>query len=126
MLGSQVRWGVLLTLCVLPELCSSFSLMLASPNSRIVTVRRSVLCPKPMRLVGLKMDTGSGGQGGNDSEAKDALLKKLASTDEPKGPPPKEVKKTPLPEWFYFALPFFGAATAFAIQYFTKNPLPIG
>eukprot|EP00287_Rhodomonas_sp_CCMP768_P013414 CAMPEP_0196719986 /NCGR_PEP_ID=MMETSP1091-20130531/2871_1 /TAXON_ID=302021 /ORGANISM="Rhodomonas sp., Strain CCMP768" /LENGTH=170 /DNA_ID=CAMNT_0042061087 /DNA_START=183 /DNA_END=693 /DNA_ORIENTATION=+ len=47
------------------------------------------------------MDTGSGGQGGNDSEAKDALLKKLASTDEPKGPPPKEVKKTPLPEWFY-------------------------
>ena len=49
--------------------------------------------------------------------AKDEALRRLAGTDAPKSAPKKvEQKEPPLPEWAFFVLPIFGAASAFAFQ----------
>lgn len=63
-------------------------------------------------------------------DAKEAALRRLAATDAPKATPKTSVEKgrdrNALPEWIYFALPIAGAVVAFAVQYFTKAPLPVG
>ena len=60
-------------------------------------------------------------------DAREAALRRLAATDAPKPKPVTSAEKTPeLPEWIYFALPIAGALVAFAVQYFTKAPLPVG
>eukprot|EP00960_Hanusia_phi_P025950 745987-Hanusia_phi.AAC.1 len=58
---------------------------------------------------------------------KDELLKQLAASDRPSGKAPEvSAPKEAAPDWIYFFFPILGAVTAFAVQYFTKNPLPLG
>jgi hypothetical protein len=121
--------AVLAVVVMLPEFCTSFTSLITAPALHSGGIFKSNgICRFPLRRVGLRMsseeDDAPGGAG--QANAKEDLLKKLAATDLPKGPPPKATRKSPFPEWIYFALPFIGAATAYAIQYFTKSPLPVG
>eukprot|EP00961_Rhodomonas_salina_P002476 34532-Rhodomonas_salina.1 len=86
----------LLAVCVLPDICTSFGVM---PGA--LTLRRlpaSGMCRSPVRGARLRMSSEEDGGQAAASSAKESLLKKLAATDTPKGPPPKEVKKSVLPE----------------------------
>ena len=144
MVSSAANWHVAVMICVClesaaPAWCFSVcagglkgrDVLVSSGQSQLGKVFSFREIERRRPHAALTLRAGNEERNAPDQEpvdAKEAALRRLAGADAPKGPAPKKVDKasSPLPEWTFFVLPIVGAACAFAVQYFTKAPLPLG
>ena len=90
----------------------------------------SSVAPAPRAPISMCAGPDEGVSPDSPTDGREAALRRLAATDAPTPKPTKAAEAKDvgpsLPEWVYFALPIAGAVVAFAWQYFTKAPLPVG